>query len=231
MRAKNYDIDTSGMSIKQLKSFFGTALKAANDRIRTLTKPNNIIGAQAYKYNVEPLRGAGYIKTRTDKASGREMTVFTQPKSPGKNASAAEQKRYGAQLREAVSQVKRFLAAKTSTVSGIKELKAERMAKLDAMINAKRQGQGDDSNTGTGLSDVDKEAILRWMGSPEGQSAMQDFDSHQVREAVTIATMADRKGDGKTSIETLYNDFKATQQTLADWINDSEAALAEMNEM
>ena len=42
MRAKNYDIDTSGMSIKQLKSFFGTALKAANDRIRTLTKPDNI---------------------------------------------------------------------------------------------------------------------------------------------------------------------------------------------
>lgn len=231
MQVKNYNIDTSGMSIRQLKSFFATAAKAANDRIRTLTKEEHIESAQAYKYHVEPLRGAGYIKTRADAKTGREMTVFTQPKAPGKNASAAEQKAYGAKLREAVTHVKRFLSAKTSTVSGIKELDAERRSQLDTMINAKRQGVGDYSNTGTGLSDADKESILRWMGSPEGQAAMQDFDSHQVREAVTIATMADRKGDGTTSIETLYNDFKDTQQTLADWINSSEEALAEMKEM
>ena len=224
MRAKNYDIDTSGMSIRQLKSFFGTALKAANDRIKTLTKPQNIDSAQAYKYNVEPLRGAGYIKTRTDKASGREMTVFTQPKAPGKGASEAEQKRYGAQLREAVSQVKRFLSAKSSTVAGIKEIKEERRAQLDDLINARGLGDG----SGSGLSDSDKDSILRWMGSPEGRDAMSKFDSHQVREAITTAVMANRATGRQTSVADLFHQFETGQQTFADWIDANESALTEM---
>lgn len=227
MQAKNYDIDTSGMSIKQLKSFFGTALKAANDRIRTLTKPDNITGAQAYKYNVEPLRGAGYIKTRTDKSSGREMTVFTQPKAPRRGASEAEQKRYGAQLREAVSQVKRFLSARTSTVAGIKEVQQERRAQLDDLINERGIGGG----KGTGLSNNDKDAILRWMGSPEGRDAMSKFDSHQVREGITTAVIANRSSGQQTSIATLFNEFEQSQQTFADWIDSNESMLMELGEL
>lgn len=227
MQAKNYDIDTSGMSIKQLKSFFGTALKAANDRIRTLTKPDNITGAQAYKYNVEPLRGAGYIKTRTDKASGREMTVFTQPKAPRRGASEAEQKRYGAQLREAVSQVKRFLSAKTSTVAGIKEVQQERRAQLDDLMNERGIGGG----VGTGLSNADKDAILRWMGSPEGRDAMSKFDSHQVREGITTAVIANRSTGQQTSVSSLFNQFEQSQQTFADWIDSNETMLMELGEL
>lgn len=227
MQAKNYDIDTSGMSIKQLKSFFGTALKAANDRIRTLTKPDNITGAQAYKYNVEPLRGAGYIKTRTDKASGREMTVFTQPKAPRRGASEAEQKRYGAQLREAVSQVKRFLSAKTSTVAGIKEVQQERRAQLDDLMNERGIGGG----AGTGLSNADKDAILRWMGSPEGRDAMSKFDSHQVREGITTAVIANRSTGQQTSVSSLFNQFEQSQQTFADWIDTNESMLMELGEL
>ena len=227
MQAKNYDIDTSGMSIKQLKSFFGTALKAANDRIRTLTKPDNITGAQAYKYNVEPLRGAGYIKTRTDKASGREMTVFTQPKAPRRGASEAEQKRYGAQLREAVSQVKRFLSAKTSTVAGIKEVQQERRAQLDDLMNDRGIGGG----AGTGLSNDDKDAILRWMGSPEGRDAMSKFDSHQVREGITTAVIANRSTGQQTSVSSLFNQFEQSQQTFADWIDSNETMLMELGEL
>ena len=227
MQAKNYDIDTSGMSIKQLKSFFGTALKAANDRIRTLTKPDNITGAQAYKYNVEPLRGAGYIKTRTDKASGREMTVFTQPKAPRRGASEAEQKRYGAQLREAVSQVKRFLSAKTSTVAGIKEVQQERRAQLDELMNERGIGGG----AGTGLSNADKDAILRWMGSPEGRDAMSKFDSHQVREGITTAVIANRSSGQQTSVTSLFNEFEQSQQTFADWIDSNESMLMELGEL
>ena len=227
MQAKNYDIDTSGMSIKQLKSFFGTALKAANDRIRTLTKPHNITGAQAYKYNVEPLRGAGYIKTRIDKASGREMTVFTQPKAPRRGASEAEQKRYGAQLREAVSQVKRFLSAKTSTVSGIKEVQQERRAQLDDLMNER----GIVGGAGTGLSNDDKDAILRWMGSPEGRDAMSKFDSHQVREGITTAVIANRSTGQQTSVSSLFNQFEQRQQTFADWIDSNETMLMELGEL
>ena len=226
MRAKNYNIDTSFMSIRQLKSFFSTALKAANDRIKTLTKPENITSAQAYKYNVEPLRGASYIKTRADKKSGREMTVFTQPKSPGKGASKADQKRYEAQLREAVSNVKQFLAAKTSTVAGINEIKAERRQQLDEMINASMGGEG-----GSGLSDADKDAILRWMGSPDGKDAMSKFDSHQVREAITTAVMANRATGERTSIQQLFNEFSQSQQTFADWIDSNQQLLASMGTM
>lgn len=226
MRAKNYNIDTSFMSIRQLKSFFSTALKAANDRIKTLTKPENITSAQAYKYNVEPLRGASYIKTRADKKSGREMTVFTQPKAPGKGASKADQKRYEAQLREAVSNVKQFLAAKTSTVAGINEIKAERRQQLDEMINASMGGEG-----GSGLSDTDKDAILRWMGSPDGKDAMSKFDSHQVREAITTAVMANRATGERTSIQQLFNEFSQSQQTFADWIDSNQQLLASMGTM
>lgn len=226
MRAKNYNIDTSFMSIRQLKSFFATALKAANDRIRTLTKPENITSAQAYKYNVEPLRGASYIKTRADKKSGREMTVFTQPKAPGKGASKAEQKRYEAQLREAVSNVKQFLSSKTSTVAGINEIKAERRAQLDEMINASMGGEG-----GTGLSDADKDAILRWMGSPDGKDAMSKFDSHQVREAITTAIMANRSTGGTSNVQQLFNEFSQSQQTFADWIDSNQQLLASMGTM
>ena len=226
MRAKNYNIDTSFMSIRQLKSFFATALKAANDRIKTLTKPENITSAQAYKYNVEPLRGASYIKTRADKKSGREMTVFTQPKAPGKGASKADQKRYEAQLREAVSNVKQFLAAKTSTVAGINEIKAERRQQLDEMINASMGGEG-----GSGLSDADKDAILRWMGSPDGKDAMSKFDSHQVREAITTAVMANRATGERTSIQQLFNEFSQSQQTFADWIDSNQQLLASMGTM
>lgn len=226
MRAKNYNIDTSFMSIRQLKSFFSTALKAANDRIKTLTKPENITSAQAYKYNVEPLRGASYIKTRADKKSGREMTVFTQPKAPGKGASKADQKRYEAQLREAVSNVKQFLAAKTSTVAGINEIKAERRAQLDEMINASMGGEG-----GSGLSDADKDAILRWMGSPDGKDAMSKFDSHQVREAITTAVMANRATGERTSIQQLFNEFSQSQQTFADWIDSNQQLLVSMGTM
>lgn len=226
MRAKNYNIDTSFMSIRQLKSFFSTALKAANDRIKTLTKPENITSAQAYKYNVEPLRGASYIKTRADKKSGREMTVFTQPKAPGKGASKADQKRYEAQLREAVSNVKQFLAAKTSTVAGINEIKAERRQQLDEMINASMGGEG-----GSGLSDADKDAILRWMGSPDGKDAMSKFDSHQVREAITTAVMANRATGERTSIQQLFNDFSQSQQTFADWIDSNQHLLTSMGTM
>ena len=226
MRAKNYNIDTSFMSIRQLKSFFATALKAANDRIKTLTKPENITSAQAYKYNVEPLRGASYIKTRADKKSGREMTVFTQPKAPGKGASKAEQKRYEAQLREAVSNVKQFLSAKTSTVVGINEIKAERRAQLDEMINASMGGEG-----GTGLSDADKDAILRWMGSPDGKDAMSKFDSQQVREAITTAIMANRSTGGTSNVQQLFNEFSQSQQTFADWIDNNQQLLASMGTM
>lgn len=226
MRAKNYNIDTSFMSIRQLKSFFATALKAANDRIKTLTKPENITSAQAYKYNVEPLRGASYIKTRADKKSGREMTVFTQPKAPGKGASKAEQKRYEAQLREAVSNVKQFLSSKTSTVAGIKEIKAERRAQLDEMINASMGSEG-----GTGLSDAEKDAILRWMGSPDGKDAMSKFDSHQVREAITTAIMANRSTGGTSNVQQLFNEFSQSQQTFADWIDSNQQLLASMGTM
>ena len=227
MRPKNYNIDTSGMSIRQLKSFFATAAKAANDRIRTLTKPKNITGAQAYKYNVEPLCGAGYIKTRTDKSSGREMTIFTQPKAPRRGASEAEQKRYEAQLREAVSQVKRFLSARTSTVAGIKEVQQERRAQLDDLLNERGIGGGN----GTGLSNDDKDAILRWMGSPEGRDAMSKFDSHQVREGITTAMIANRSSGQQTSVTSLFNEFEQSQQTFADWIDSNESLLMSLVEL
>lgn len=234
MRAKNWDIDISHMSTAELKRFYGSALKAANDRIKTLTKEQYADMAQAYKYMVKPLEGAAYIKTRpTDKGkNAREITVFTQPKAPGKNATQTERAQYKAMLKQAVAQTQAFLGARTSTVAGIKEMAAERRSRLDDLIRERARQTNPGSKAaaeGSGLSNADKDAILRWMGSADGKAAMADYDSNQVRDAVTEAIVSERQKGGTRSISELYEEFKAKEDTFADWIAESEALLTAMS--
>ena len=223
------------MSTAELKRFYGSALKAANDRIKTLTKEQYADRAQAYKYLVKPLEGAAYIKTRpTDKGkkNAREITVFTQPKAPGKNATQTERAQYKAMLKQAVAQTQAFLGARTSTVAGIKELEAERRSRLDDLIRERARQTNPGSKAaaeGSGLSNADKDAILRWMGSADGKATMAEYDSNQVRDAVTEAIVLERQKGGSRSISELYEEFKAKEDTFADWIAESEALLTAMS--
>ena len=214
------------MSISQLKKFLTTAAKAANDRIRTLNKPENISGAQAYRHIVEPLTGASYIKQRPDKKTGIMLTVFTQPKAPKSSAGIGANLEYQRNLREAVYQVKKFLASKTSTVAGIREVAEKRRQSLDRLIDEQRAARGDRSRKGSGLSNEDKDKILRWMGSAEGRAAMERADSNQVRDAITQSVRANRASGGNASIEDLYQEFEASEETFADWIAASEETLS-----
>lgn len=212
MRAKDYNIDVSGFSLPELRRFYSTAIKAANDRIETLTKAANIGGAQAYKYIVQPLQGASYIKQRGG------ATVF---KSPGRKADASI-------LKEAITQVQRFLAAKTSTVAGIKEVQAERRKYIDQIMNEERRRRGSAPEGGSGLSEKDKDAILRWLGSPEGKEAKQNFDSNNLVEAITKAMVTNRAGGGGASPLDLWRQFEERQSGLLEWIRENDDLLDDM---
>lgn len=232
MRAKNWDIDISQMTTAELKRFYGSALKAANDRIKTLTQEQYADKAQAYKYMVKPLEGASYIKTRPVGKTGRSITVFTQPKAPGSKANPEAQRDYEVRLKQAVAQVQAFLGAKTSTVSGIREVEEERRARLDDLIKARAEQLNPGSKAsseGSGLSNADKDAILRWMGSPDGRDAMFNADSNQVRDAITEAVVAERQSGGTRSISELYEEFQQRQDTFADWIAESESLLSSLS--
>lgn len=200
-----------GQSERWVRQQYNAAIKAANDRIKTLQKSEYAGKAQAYQYYVKgDLAGAPYTKERGG------ATVFKAlPRGVGRQESM-----------EALRMVERFLGAKTSTVAGIREVERERERGLQDMLDADFKIHGQTGSNAPRMTKEEKDAVLRWMGSEEGRAAKASFDSHQVREAIAKAVIASRppgrSGGAAPSVSELYQSFDTSQQTLADWIAASE---------
>ena len=194
----------SGQSEKWIRQQYNAAIKAANDRIKTITKPTYAGRAQAYEYYVKgDLAGAPYVKQRGG------ATVFKAlPGGADRETSL-----------EALRMVERFLGAKTSTAKGILSTEKERRDILNRFLAEDFSGRGG-SGSAPELTKDEAENVLRWMGSEEGKAAKASYDSNQVREAISKAAVANR-GSGK-SVSELYRDWFESQESLADWIQESE---------
>lgn len=196
----------AGRSENWVRKQYNAAIKAANDRIKTITQPKYAERAKAYEYFVKSdLSGAPYIKER----AGR-----TEFKALPRDFSFDESL-------EALRMVERFLGAKTSTASGITATERERRGILNDML---RQDFANSGGTGNApkLTKDEADNILRWMGSEEGRAAKASYDSNQVREGISKAVIAARKQGSDQSVSELYNQWFNGQQSLADWINQSE---------
>ena len=197
-----------GQSERWIRQQYNAAIKAANDRIKTVSKPEYAGKSQAYEFYVKgDLAGAPYVKERGG------ATVFKAlPRGADREQSL-----------EALRMVERFLGAKTSTASGIKAVENERRDILNTMLSEDYKNRGGAGKT-PALTKTEADNILRWMGSEEGRAAKANYDSNQVREGIAKAVISSR-GSGQ-SVSDLYNSFLTSQQTLADWIDTSESSIA-----
>ena len=196
--------EARGQSEKWIRARYNEAIKAANDRIKTVSKPEYSGRSQAYEYYVRgDLAGAPYVKER-----GGATFFKALPRGSSREQSL-----------EALRMVERFLGAKTSTARGITATEKERRDALNNMLSEDfdaRGGPGRSPALGKGEADD----VLRWMGSEEGKAAKANYDSNQVREGIAKAVVANR-GSGK-SVSELYSEWYESQQSLADWIRESE---------
>lgn len=200
----NMSAMAKGQGERWIRQQYNAAIKAANDRIKTITKPEYAGRAQAYEYYVKgDLAGAPYVKQR-----GGQTVFKALPRGADRE-----------QALEALRMVERFLGAKTSTARGIRETEEERRGILNDMLHEDFSNRGG-TGSAPSLSKDEAENILRWMGSEEGKAAKADYDSNQVREGIAKATIAGR-GSGK-SVSELYQDWLQSEQSLADWIEESE---------
>lgn len=211
---KIYDMskNASGQSIDWLRRQYRLAQKAANDRIKTTTKNAALREhAQAYNHIVRnDLQGKKYIS---------EKDGVSRFAGLGKKASRAE-------LMEALKAAERFLGSRTSTAGGIRELIEERRKNLNDYLQEDWENRGG-SGSAPKLSKDEADNILRWLGSPEGQAAKRDFDSHQVREAIAKKVIANRLSGTKQSVSQIYNEFVQSELTFADYISESEEILSQ----
>lgn len=198
----------AGQSASWLQRQYRLALKAANDRIKTTTGRAELREhAQAYEKIIRgDLMDKKYI---AENKQGVARFVGL-----GKGASKAE-------LLEALKAAERFLGAKTSTARGIKETLQERRQALNDYVKEDWENRGG-AGPAPELSKDDADNILRWLGSPEGQEAKRNFDSHQVREAIAKRVIADRMRGDRRDVSAIYNDFMTGNKTWADYIRSSE---------
>lgn len=194
-----------GQSERWIRQQYNAAIKAANDRIKTVSQEKYQGRAQAYEFYVKgDLAGAPYTKQRGG------MTVF---KALPRGADRE-------QALEALRMAERFLGSKTSTARGIQEVENERRSILNDMLSEDFENRGGDGKAPK-LTKTEADNILRWMGSEEGRNAKASYDSNQVREAISKSVIANR--GSSSTVSDLYNSFISSQQSLADWINISES--------
>lgn len=186
---------------KEIRETYNKLIKTANERIRVTAKKEYKQRAQAYKHIVEPLKGAGFTKVNK-----RGEVVF---KAIPKTAKRSE-------MTKALREVQRFIRAKTSTVSGIREVEKERISEIQKEI--------------PGISNNEAKDVLIWLGSEEGKTAKEHFDSDEVRTVMSLA----KKTDSKTPLQKQWEEFKKQRETnkksLADWKRELEKKREEIGE-
>lgn len=182
--------DFRGVSTKSVRAAYNKLIKVANERIKVITKQENVGHAHAYSNYVEPMMGAQFVKTN---AQGN--VIF---KSPGRGASRND-------LAQALLAVQRFMGARTSTVSGIKEVIEERRARI-------RQDMPN-------ISKEEADAILIWLGSEEGRAAKENFESNQIKQAMAKAAHA-AGATTQSDLSRLWHEHLQRNETTADWIRN-----------
>lgn len=201
-----------GQSERWIRQQYNAAIKAANDRIKTLSKPEYEGRAQAYEHYVKgDLAGAPYVKER-----GGQTVFKALPRGSSREQSL-----------EALRMVERFLGAKTSTARGILDTEKIRHDRLNEFLSEDFKAHGSGEGESPQLSKDEADGVLRWLGSEEGKTAKETYDSNQVRESVSKAVIA-KRGTGK-SVSDLYQDWFSSQETLADWIRSSEETIGGYN--
>ena len=191
---KHYSADMAGGDVQKMRKLYREWYKVANERIKFLESGKWSGKSAAYRWQVQPLEGRGYV--RKNKAG---VTVF---KGLGRNATDE-------QVREAFHQVVTFLSAKTSTAAGVKEVQARRESEIEKYMP-----------DGVTLDSGQKNQLLAWLGSPEGKEALRQYDSGTV---ITAMAQAMSKHPGKTPYD-LWQDFLRGSQSLADWMRENEGA-------
>lgn len=189
---KHYSADMAGGDVQKMRQLYREWYKVANERIRILESGRWAGKSAAYRWQVQPLEGRGFVSRNK---SG--VSVFR-----GLGRKATDE-----QVREAFFAVAHFLAAKTSTVAGVKEVQARREDEIkkhlpeDVMLDIEQTHQ-----------------LLAWLGSPEGREALRQYDSNTV---ITAMGLAMARNPGKTPVD-LWQDFQRSAKSLADWIRDNE---------
>lgn len=189
---KHYSADMAGGDVQKMRKLYREWYKVANERIKVLESGKWSGKSAAYRWQVQPLEGRGYV--RRNKAG---MSVF---RGLGRNATDE-------QVKEAFFAVVNFLSAKTSTAAGVKEVQARREGELERHLPE-----------GVNLDSGQKNQLLAWLGSPEGREALRQYDSDTVISAMGIAMS---RNPGKTPVD-LWRDFQRSSKSLADWIRDNE---------
>lgn len=197
-RAKYYKIDTTGKTQSELIREYNKVVAVANKRIDTITKSTYADQAQAYYYQVASLKGAKFIGEKNG------VAVFNRL-----NKKSSEN-----MLKSAIAHLNNFMTAKTSTVSGIKEVQKQRIENIKNVYKNFRSPDFPE-----GIDDSTAEKIARFLGSPQGVEAKATYDSKQM----VLALSLEAKAVGEENLKTLeaFRQFRDRNQSLADWIRDS----------
>lgn len=164
----------------------------ANIKIKKLGK-SGIEKSAAYK-KLQTYTGAPYISEA--KRKGKKYAEIRL--MPDKASSYS-------QLEELIAIADSFNSSKTSTLSGIKEVNANKRKSLVDKF-------------GTFESNADIDAFLRFLGTPEARAAMKQFDSNIV---VTAIQRAHKRAPDK-DLQDLWQEFESSGKTFGDWIIENE---------
>lgn len=110
------------------------------------------------------------------------------------------------ELRSALSVASVYLQAKSGTERGLKEINEN---KRKALIKKMPEFKG---NVG------DQEEFLRFLGSPEIRELMKNFDSNIVVRALRLG----KRAAGEGSLQEIFQRWKDSEMSLAEWIVESE---------
>lgn len=197
-KAKFYKIDPAGKTQSELIREYNKVVAVANKRIATITKAAYADQAQAYFYQVASLKGASFIGEKDGKAKFSRLN-----KSASKNL-----------IESAIAHLNNFMTAKTSTVSGIKEVQKQRIQNIQETYKNFKS-----PDYPKGITKELAEKIARFLGSPQGVEAKKIYDSKQI--VVALSLEAKAVGEENLNVLEAFRQFEERNQSLADWIRDS----------
>lgn len=200
-KRKQYILSTTGKNKNDLLKEYNRLVKTANKRISIITKPKNISGAQAYRYNVEAMAGAPFIKSKGD------IYQFATLK---KSTTAMN-------IRTAINEIYAFLGAKTSTVGGIKEVEAQRISQIQEVY---KNFKSPDFPDGI-LPELAREIAI-FLGSDKGVEAKRTYDSKDI---VVAMAVSNKLSKGARSVLDSFLEFEKSGKEFGQWQRENEELL------
>lgn len=139
---------------------------------------------------------------------GKQKAVLLKPKKRNKK-----------EYIEAIEDMKKFLAYKTSTAQGYKDV-------IDKKRNSVKNNlisYGVEEKAVEQLTDKQIDNILEFLSSEKGEISKTKYDSDQIIYAVTISTMQNEKQD----INSIFRVIEDNNFTIADFIREAEKNASE----